>query len=334
MSRPAVPARIALCVVVAVASASVLTCMGRANPAHVTDFDQTWRAAQLTLAGQDPYSVIGDGSDPRWRFRYFYPAPATIAAMPLAPLSLEVARAVFVAIAGACFAWAVTRHRWLPAIAFLTQAYLSSVLLAQWTPLLGAAVALPWLGWVFAAKPNVGAIALAAFDDWRAAAKAATAAVAIASISFAIDPGWVSRWRGALATSEHFRPFVMRPGGAILLLVLLRWRRPDARLLAALALIPYTPATRETLLFFLTPLTGPALAVVFVGPHLVARVMDNWNWNRSFVEYTNTTAHWLLVLVYLPLAAAILASPNVGRAPAWAERAAQRLPAWLRGRPA
>src|SRR5687767_7927431 len=113
-SPPRWYARAALSVAVGVLAGAWLTFAGRTSPQLITDFDQTWQAARLMLSGADPYTVIGDGSDPRWRFRYYYPAPATLVAVPLAGLSLEHARALFVGLSGALFAWALTRHRWLP----------------------------------------------------------------------------------------------------------------------------------------------------------------------------------------------------------------------------
>jgi hypothetical protein len=58
-------------------------------------------------------------------------------------------------------------------------------------------------------------------------------------------------------------PVVARPGGFLLLLALSRWRRPEARLLAAMACVPQTLGLYETLPLFLIPRTrwqGYALA--------------------------------------------------------------------------
>jgi hypothetical protein len=58
-------------------------------------------------------------------------------------------------------------------------------------------------------------------------------------------------------------PILLRPGGVLLLLALIRWRLPEARLLAALACVPQTVGLYETLPLFLIPRTrwqGYALA--------------------------------------------------------------------------
>jgi len=56
---------------------------------------------------------------------------------------------------------------------------------------------------------------------------------------------------------------IRSPGGILLLLALIRWRRPEGRLLAALACVPQTIGLYETLPLFLIPRTrwqGYALA--------------------------------------------------------------------------
>ena len=58
-------------------------------------------------------------------------------------------------------------------------------------------------------------------------------------------------------------PIAARPGGFLLFLALIRWRKPEARLLAAMACVPQTLGLYETLPLFLIPRTrwqGYALA--------------------------------------------------------------------------
>jgi hypothetical protein len=50
-----------------------------------------------------------------------------------------------------------------------------------------------------------------------------------------------------LAGVEHFAPLILRPGGFVMLLALLRYRDPDARLLLGLALVPQTGLAYEAL---------------------------------------------------------------------------------------
>lgn len=72
-------------------------------------------------------------------------------------------------------------------------------------------------------------------------------ALAVLGLSLAVDPVWPSRWLQALSGADHFRPLIARPGGFLVLLALLRFRDPDARLLLALALVPQTGMAYEAL---------------------------------------------------------------------------------------
>jgi hypothetical protein len=76
-----------------------------------------------------------------------------------------------------------------------------------------------------------------------------------------------------LRESIHVAP-VLRPGGWLLLLALIRWRTPEGRLLAALACVPQTGGLYDTLPLFLTirhRAQGYALAALgFVPAVLIA----------------------------------------------------------------
>ena len=66
----------------------------------------------------------------------------------------------------------------------------------------------------------------------------------------------------------HIRPPLLYWGGPLMLLALLRWRRPEARLLAALSCVPHTPELYESLYLFLVPASmwqGALLAALNYG---------------------------------------------------------------------
>ena len=75
----------------------------------------------------------------------------------------------------------------------------------------------------------------------------AVSAFVLLALSFALEPGWIGSWRRTLAGAEHFQPLIFRPGGFLLLIGLLRWRDPDARILIALGAIPQTGMSYEAL---------------------------------------------------------------------------------------
>jgi len=56
--------------------------------------------------------------------------------------------------------------------------------------------------------------------------------------SLAVYPAWLGEWSAALHAGRTYHAPFSRPGGWVLLLAALRWRRPEARLLLAIHCIP------------------------------------------------------------------------------------------------
>jgi hypothetical protein len=127
-------------------------------------------------------------------------------------------------------------------------------------------------------------------------------------ISLLIRPTWIQEWLASVARTPH-APHLLRPGGFLLLLGLLRWRRADGRLLAGLALVPQTTALYETLPIALLCRNRPQ-AAAFAGltmlAHLLYLLGPQGPWPVG-AEY-----QWwvMLVLVYLPAIALVLRRPN------------------------
>ena len=81
-------------------------------------------------------------------------------------------------------------------------------------------------------------------------------ALALLACSLVLWPTWPIAWREALKTATQHAPIVTRPGGFLLLLAALRWKRPEARWLLATALVPGNPAAYDALpLLVLLPAT-------------------------------------------------------------------------------
>lgn len=218
-------------------AASLLIALNQSRPLGAIDFDQVWWAARSVLIGADPYEVV---RPPRHYFPLYYPLTTAIAALPIALPDYRAARLLFVALSGAAFGYAIGRHRpWLwPS--FLSMPFILFASGGQWSALLGAALLLPWLGPLAAAKPSLGLALLAGARSRSAATVLVAGCLVFVVASLVLDPQWPGKWIGALQQSTHFRPLILRPGGVLLLLALLRWRDPDARLLLALAAIPTT----------------------------------------------------------------------------------------------
>jgi hypothetical protein len=302
------------------------------------DFGQVWYASRALLHGENAYNLIGPGMEYEWPWPLLYPLTAGVVTLPFAPLPQAWAAAAFMVIGGAVFAWTLMQHGYPPLAGFCSGALLGAASGGQWAPLLAGAIAVPWIGVFFAAKPTVAAAYFVARPSWWPI----IGGLVLVAIAFALQPTWVSDWRQALAwnakmwsDSTHFRAMVTVPGGIIALLSLLRWRRTEARLVAALACVPLTPMPYETVPLFLVPRTAGEAALLSFASFAVQTWLDQVTptlpGHRERLEFTARVLAWVIY----PLATfMVLRRPNEGRAPAWLERRIAAWPAWLRGRDA
>lgn len=286
------------------------------------DIDQAWWMAGQLWQGTDPYAA--DHAARIFVTPIYYPLTAAILGLPLALLPLAVARGVFVVATAGLLGYAVGKHRpelW-PMLAGMPM--LMALRSAQWTPLLTAAILLPSLGWLAAAKPNIGVVMLAGARSARAAKILVGGGLVLVMVSLLVQPGWPWAWRTALEGSTHFRPFLMRPGGVLVLLALLRWKDPDARLLLALGLVPVTGLFYDTV---------PACLVARSWKQaLTLMIVGHVSWMGSWVPRTaHTLAEemWLngsLVLWFGLLPALVLVLLRDVRWPAWLPRSRRLWP--------
>jgi hypothetical protein len=255
--------------------------------------------ARALLHGRDPY---GAGERARYFYPLFYPLPALLLLLPLTPLPAELARIVWAAAGGVALAFAARRYRrGLPA-ALLSATFLNAVILGQWSPFLTASAVFPSLGVFWAAKPSIGTAIFAGYPSRRGVIAAAT----LLALSLAVYPTWPWHWWTALFQGPHAIP-VLQPGGVLLLLGLLRWRHPEARLLLALACVPQTIGVYDTLPLFLIAQTrweGYGLAVM----SYLAAFGQAWLYPRlpHMTLEENLAQRWPVVLVCLYLPALLL----------------------------
>lgn len=284
----------------------------RLPPPTTSDFEQIWVGARALLSGAEPYAVVPANTGPQYPL--YYPLTAIVVGLPFAPLPFSWARVGWAVVSGAAFAWAAFRYgRGLPA-ALLSANFLNAIIQGQWSPLLTAAAVIPALSWVWVAKPSVGAALFAAFPSLSAV----IGGIGLVAIALAISPAWPSRWLEAIGTTGHAVP-ILSPGGFILVLAVLKWRRPEGRLLAALACTPQIIALYDTLPLFLIPKTrwqGYALAALsyvaaFGQAAMVPRLPD--------MPLENMLAgRWpfIFLCLYLPaLVLVLLPPPAESRAP-------------------
>ncbi len=220
------------------AAAYVLRVYGT-TPLVVSDFDAIWAAARALRAGHDPYAAI---PSPPWPWPLQYPLPAVLVALPFSFLPIDLARGAFVGVSTALLAYGLTGRAWWPLWMLTGGQMVAAIGSVQWTPLFAAGVLLPLLRVLWAVKPTTGAVLFAAYPDRRVLYGGA----ALVALAFAVWPGWTESWLAAAGTAPH-RPAVLRIGGFMLLFALFRWRRPEARQVAATALVPLGPYLYEGL---------------------------------------------------------------------------------------
>jgi hypothetical protein len=205
-------------------------------------------------------------------------------------------------------------------ISLVSAPALLATALGQWAPLLTAAVLFPWLAPVWVAKPTVGFALLVAYPSVRAVAGGAALLVG----TLVLRPSWpVEWWENAMhlsAAHPHPVPLLL-PGGVLALLALLRWRRPEARLVAAMACVPQILLFADQLpLVVLVPRTFRERAGVATATLVglaVARRLHGTNENLAFAGITQAA---VLCTTYLPCLLLVLRRPNDGDLPAWLSR--------------
>lgn len=303
-ATPTLDARIAVAAALGALSALYITVVYLVQPQAAPDFDQWWVAARALRMGLDPYAAIAAS---RWPWPLFYPLPAVLFVLPLSFLPVLVARAVFVALGGWSLAFAVTRRAWWPLVVFTSGAYVATITAGQWTPFLVAGALLPILGVLYVAKPTIGAVSFV----YRPSLIPIVAGVAVLALSFAVWPSWFGSWMAAVRNAPNVVAPISRPGGFLLLLALLRWRRREARLLGALACVPHTILPQEALVLFLIPRTYGEGAALSLLTSLALVLTYALGAPMGFASLLDLAWPIMLVVVYLPVLVVVLRRPNV-----------------------
>lgn len=295
------------------------------------DFGQVWYAARAVFAGRDPYALIGPGLAFDWPAPFFYPLPAAIAVTPLAPLSATWASTVFMAIGGACFAWALMEHGYPALLGFASSSVVFAAELAQWAPILSAGIVIAPLGAIWIAKPTIGmALFVARPSKWPIIGGGV-----LCGLAFLLQPHWVESWRTALSMTTSVRgvgfPYIapaMMPGGIIALVALARWRRPEARLIAALACVPQTLLLYEAVPLFLVPRTLRETELLVFLSYVALGLMPH---TGAFAANIDASGRIIVLLLYIPATLMVLRRPNAGPIPSSIEQRIAHWPEWLRG---
>jgi hypothetical protein len=283
---------------------------------YVSDFDQLHLAARAWRAGYDPYVVVADyWKSAGYKWGLVYPFTAVTAAIPISYLPLQAARVLVASAASFSVSYLVLSRAWWLYPILLSACMRGSIAAVQIAPFVACAVMVPWYGWIAAFKPNVGLPAFAA-QRREDLVRFVLPSVALTVLSLILWPRWPLIWLEAAKTGTANRPLVLEWGGALLLLSLLRWRRPEARWLAVMAVVPVNPRFYDAfpLLVFLPRSHRDALLwailthVVEIAAHRVAPL--NQSLAQLFDHQNLIHARFLLWGLYVPALITILRRPN------------------------
>ena len=332
---PSTRARIAVACLAAVWGILCVWQMDRATGGRPSDFDPLWYGARVLLDGRNPYAAVCHGCEFEWADHLYYPGTALLAVVPLAALPLDLARLVWVAGASALLCFGLTREGWHRLPLFLSAPFFNAAGGGQWSVLLAAAVLWPALGLLAAMKPTIGTAVFVAARRQRDQLLAIAGGIAVLLASLALRPTWPVEWLAVLGDTPHYSAPVrhLAAGGPLVLLALLRWRRPEARLLTGLACVPQSTLVYEGLYLLLIPRTLRGVTLM-----AIASFGASWLQDRIAERATDTVSlQWtagnvLVHYFYLPALVLVLRRPNEGEVPRWLDVLVARATAPLRRR--
>lgn len=296
-----------------VAILSALICYIAARATHMgsRDFGQVWFGTRSLLEGKNPYDLIGPGRVYNRPWALYYPATALVAGIPLAWLREIPASLLFAALSGGLLAYGFSRDGWYRFPAFLSFPFIIASAAAQWSPLFTAAIVLPGVAYFLAAKPTLGAAIMATLDA-KIIKRAIVGGAALLVISLALLPTWPRDWLAAIATNQITVSPVRRLGGFAILLAALRWRRPEARLLLGLALMPQTGTWYEALPVFWIASNRNESMILVITTSVGWLLQDYVMTARNEVEFNAQVGALMVAFAYLPAVWMVLRRANEG----------------------
>lgn len=315
-NRPTVAQRIAVALCIA-AVAAVAHYLRAAEVGGLSDFGAVWQGARVLLDGGNPYALIGPGREIEMPWPTRYPAPAFVAAAPLTLIPLHSASTLFTFVSTALLVFGATAGSWHRLAAFPSIAFFTSAQLAQWSILFSAALFVPFLCILAVVKPPTSLPVLAAARDRHSVKLALAGAIVLLSVSFMLFPQWPAAWLEVVEASDNFSIPITRFGGPAILLVALRWRRPEAWLILVAACTPQVAHPYNSLILLFVAATYREACVL----SLVSSVA--WLGTAMFIQGQGSVGMraelWgtLIAFCYLPAVIAVLRRPNVDPQPWW-----------------
>jgi len=279
-----------------------------------TDFEFFWRATRLFATGINPYAMRPGSSGWSLPDAFFYPAPALIVVWPLHPLVLPVAAGIFMGVGSGLLAWFLSRDGLWRLWMLGTPSFIMAVAIGQWSPLITLGALTSGGAFLLACKPTLGLACFTYRPGWRAAIGVA----AVLVFSLVLLPEWPREWLDNLKLVERHPLPIATPLGWLVLLALMRWRQPEARLLIGMACVPQLLFFADQLPLGLVARTrGEAVGLAICG---VIAFATWWAFLKAGDAYVMEAQPFVMAGIYLPALVMVLHRPNVGIMPQFVEK--------------
>jgi hypothetical protein len=282
------------------------------KPNFHTDFGMSWFGAKSVLHGADPYPLVGPGRQFNYGWPLTYPATSFIALSPLGFVNEKTAAMIFVGLSSALLCFGLTRDGFYLLPLFLTEAYLNGARLGQWNIALTAILFFPWLAALAAVKPQAALPPIIGSAKKESFAWAALGGSALFFASLLLIPGWPREWLTAMKSMPPVvHPPITWPFGFLIPLVLFRWKRKEAWLVMAMAVVPQTSAWYSTLPLFTVPRTlaqsVTLVSIATIGGVLGAEFVPDLKSYAELERYVNALH---IFTMYLPAVILVLRRKN------------------------
>jgi len=282
-------------VLVALLSAAWVAYLRSTDAAAPSDLAPVIWGAKAWLSGEDPFQAVAHS--PVWNGGLLYPFTAVLPLIPFSWIPEFVLNVLWVSTSAGFLTWMIAKRGISPAIVMLiSPPMIHAVNTSQWTPLLLAAALSSWGGALLACKPTTALWLFAFRPRWQHLA----GATIVLGLSLVLWPAWPLAWRAILGKAVYTIWPLMIPGGPLVLLALLRWRRPEARLLAAMVCVPHTMLIYETLPLFLIPQTWLEAGVLWFGCAAAVTLHAALAPYQTATDWVTMSGRLIVWCVYLP----------------------------------
>jgi hypothetical protein len=299
--KPTRKMRLLVAVIAGLFAAVILRSLHSDSYSHAGDFTWVLIAARQWLHGINPYTApINPALYPTPNpSPLFYPFTSILAALPFSFLPDMTAAAAWVFLTVGLMTYAITQDGWWRLPILLSAPLIECIGQVQWAPLLVCIWMYPTLLLLATLKPTLG-IALATKKITKEGIIGVLAALLVSLILF---PSWPLYWLNATTqTNIHVIPILFLPG-PLLLLALLKWKNPEARLFIAMACLPQVMFFYEQLPLMLVAKNlrrQLILAIVSWMPYFFTRYIGTSEYWPKLLPYKDVLmpTGWIIVFIY------------------------------------